>query len=248
MNREKSQNSMVLLKGSISKLKCFKRSHDFAITEHQHQYIGATTIAATAMGMGSTGMGLLNVAQNSEEEAYWLEFEVDGKQVEGWVWKMPLGTGDIVDVAARQSSNGRFTAYGIRRIRDNLVAVYPHTTAGRKSHYRKTIKAWIICSILGQLFFLITALFQDGWGVLFDSNFHTYFPIYFLIPAIVFGAIAYRASSKLMGFVRLAEEIYRTFGWHNVERIDLRRSSRENPGDYKIEGFGETYFRYREAK
>jgi hypothetical protein len=42
----------------------------------------------------------------------------------------------------------------------------------------------------------------------------------------------------------MAEAIFRTFGWPEVEKIDLRKTSKENPGEYKILGFGERYFRY----
>jgi hypothetical protein len=57
--------------------------------------------------------------------------------------------------------------------------------------------------------------------------------------------MAFRVSRKLMGFVRIAEVIFRTFGWSDVENIDLRQTSRENRRENKLPNFGNLYFRYK---
>jgi hypothetical protein len=57
--------------------------------------------------------------------------------------------------------------------------------------------------------------------------------------------MAFRVSRKLMGFVRIAELIFKTFGWPDVENIDLRQTSRENRRENKLPNFGIFYFRYQ---
>jgi len=52
------------------------------------------------MGMGAAGIGLIGMAANSDEEADWVEFEVDGNRVHGWLWMMPMRNGDEVEVVA----------------------------------------------------------------------------------------------------------------------------------------------------
>jgi hypothetical protein len=81
MRNQEPNNSMVLLRGAILGLNRSRRSHDFVLTEVQHQQVGVTAIAASAIGMGATGVGLIGIAGNADEEVDWIEFELDGMQV-----------------------------------------------------------------------------------------------------------------------------------------------------------------------
>jgi len=245
MKKMESNTSMVLLRGAISELNRSRRSHDFVLTEVQHQQIGVTAIAASAMGMGATGIGLIGMAGNTNEEADWVEFELDGKQVKGWLWMMPMRNGDTVEVVAEPMGNNRYVAYAVKRDRDDLLAVYPHATAGRKIHYRKSVKVWFWCAFLSYLIPAFFFLMREGWGAFFDTDLH-----FFLLATLAFwimisAIIAFRVSRKLMGFVRIAEVIFKTFGWSDIENIDLRRTSMENRRENKLSNFGNLYFRYK---
>jgi hypothetical protein len=245
MKKQEPNNSMVLLRGEISGLNRSRRSHDFVLTEVQHQQVGATAIAASVMGMGATGIGLIGMAGNADEEADWVEFELDGNQVKGWLWMMPMRNGDNVEVVAEPIGNNRYVAYAVKRDGDDLLAVYPHATAGRKVHYRKSVKAWAWCSFLAFLIHLLFLVMQRGLRALLDENmqFGLLIGLAFWIP--VSTVMAFRVSRKLMGFVRIAEVIFRTFGWSDVENIDLRQTSRENRRENKLPNFGNLYFRYK---
>jgi hypothetical protein len=61
---------------------------------------------------------------------------------------------------------------------------------------------------------------------------------------IASGFIFYRVSLKPMGFVRLAEAVFRTYGWPNVQNIHLRTTSREHHGTNTLSNYGRNYFRY----
>ena len=80
MKRDDHYDSLLLLKGKISKLRCYTREHDFISTTDQHKQIGITAIIATAMGMGAQAAGMVGSAGNKAEKAHWLEFELDGKK------------------------------------------------------------------------------------------------------------------------------------------------------------------------
>ncbi|TGS60042.1 hypothetical protein, partial [Mesorhizobium sp. M1C.F.Ca.ET.176.01.1.1] len=62
---------------------------------------------------------------------------------------------------------------------------------------------------------------------------------------VVFAIIFYRVTRKMMGFVRLAEAIFATYGWPDVENINLRKTSREHRGSNALSNYGRYYFRYR---
>jgi len=245
MKKQEPKNSIVLLRGAISGLNRTRRSHDFVLTEVQHQQVGVTAVAASVMGMGATSIGLIGMAGNADEEADWVEFELDGNHVKGWLWMMPMRNGDTVEVVAEPKGNNRYVAYAVKRDGDELLAVYPHATAGRKVHYRKSVKIWMWCCVLSYLIPLLFFVMQRGFGILLNADMQfcllIVFPFWILISAIM----AFRVSRKMMGFVRIAELIFKTFGWPDVENIDLRQTSRENRRENKLPNFGNLYFRYK---
>lgn len=245
MKKQAQKNSMVLLRGVISGLNRSRRSHDFVLTQIQHQQVGLTAIAASVMGMGATGMGLIGMAQNSDEEADWVEFELDGKQVKGWLWMMPMRNGDTVEVAAEPTAKNSYVAYAVKRDGDDLLAVYPHATAGRKVHYRKSVKAWMWFCVLAYVLLPVLLMLQQGISVLLEVDLLLALLCAFPFWMLISGLLAFRASQKLMVFVRIAELNFRTFGWPDVENIDLRKTSVENRRENKLPNFGSIYFRYK---
>ena len=245
MKKQEPNNSIILLRGAISGLNRSRRSHDFVLTEVQHQQVGVTAIAASAMGMGATGIGLIGMAGNADEEADWVEFELDGNQVKGWLWMMPMRNGDTVEVVAEPKGNNRYVAYAVKRDGDELLAVYPHATAGRKVHYRKSVKVWMWCSLLSYLILPLLFVMQEGFGILLNADMQFGLLIVFAFWSLISAMMAFRVSRKLMGFVRIAELIFKTFGWPDVEEIDLRKTSRENRRENQLANFGNLYFRYK---
>ncbi|CAB3732329.1 hypothetical protein LMG22037_05695 [Paraburkholderia phenoliruptrix] len=196
------------------------------------------------MGMGAAGIGLVSMATNSDEEAEWVEFELDGKKMQGWLWLLPMRNGDEVEVVAEKVADDRYIVYSVKRDGDDLVAIYPHATAGRKAHYRNMTK------IMLWTFFVIYAIF--AFGSYFKGGLADDLHAYSIVVAstgvgglLVFGIIFYRVSLKLMGFVRLAEAVFRTYGWPDVENIDLRKTSREHRGTNTLSNYGRHYFRYK---
>jgi hypothetical protein len=245
MKKQEPNNSMILLRGAISGLNRSRRSHDFVLTEVQYQQVGVTAIAASVMGMGATGIGLIGMAGNADEEADWIEFELDGKQVKGWLWMMPMRNGDFVEVVAEQTGKNDYVAYAVKRDGDDLLAVYPHATTGRKVHYRKSIKAWIWCALLAYLIPAFFFVMHEGLEALLHTDTQLFLLTTFAFWITISAAIAFRVSRKLMAFVRIAEVIFRTFGWPDIENIDLRKTSRENRRENKLANFGNLYFRYK---
>lgn len=89
------------------------------------------------------------------------------------------------------------------------------------------------------------ALLQKGWAVFVDPGVRGL--LLFMIPlcAVVLGLFAFRASRKLMGFVAIAEAIFRGYDWPDVENIDLRKTSKEHRGENRLPNFAGLYFRYK---
>ncbi|MEX3953233.1 putative type VI secretion system effector [Paraburkholderia sp. EG287B] len=246
MRNQDLGQSTVVLSGTISELKRSRRTRDFVLTQVQHRQIGATAVAASLMGSGAIGIGLISMAGSSEEEADWVQFNLDGKQVEGWLWMMPMLNGDSVEVAAEQIGENRYVAYAVRRKEDGLLAIYPHATAGRSAHFWKAGKASLYWVIATYLVLMIIGVIKMGVKIFMSDNFITFLLISAPFLVVFAGIVSLRVAWKLMGFVRLAELIFSTFGWSNIKNIDLRKISRKNRlGDTSAK-FGNLYFRYKE--
>jgi hypothetical protein len=86
---------------------------------------------------------------------------------------------------------------------------------------------------------------HEGLGALLHSDMQIFLLATFASWIAISSVIAFRVSRKLMGFVRIAELIFKTFDWPDVENIDLRRTSRENRRENKLPNFGIFYFRYQ---
>jgi hypothetical protein len=243
--KNQSNQSIVLLRGAISGLERSRRSHNFVLSQNQHQQIGATAIAASAMDMGATGIGLVNMSENSNEEADWVEFNIDNKKIRGWLWMMPMRNGDIVEIVAESTGEDHYLAYAVKRDGDDLVAVYPHATAGRKAHYRKSAKIWLWSSLLAYSFPLAILVTDKGFGSLLDPDILFGLLILLVFCMLTSAIIAFRISRKFMKFVRTAELIFKTFGWTDIENIDLRKTSIENMRENTLPNFGTLYFRYK---
>ncbi|QTO43625.1 putative type VI secretion system effector [Burkholderia latens] len=232
-----------VLRGTISRLKCRRRQQDFVLNEAEHAYMQATAAGAALAGMGAFAIGLVQSSANSEEEADWVEFELDGKQIEGWLWKMPMKDGDEVEIAAELRPNNRYFAYSVRRINDDVIAVYPHATRGRSALYRWLMK--IMLSLFIPIFGLFCILlFRDADGVE-RATLVIFLGITGAAALVIFWVLFYRAYLKMKHFARLAEVIFSCYGWGDVRRINLVRSSKQlKPGNRDLE-YGIHYFYYR---
>ena len=232
-----------VLRGTISKLKCRRRQQDFVLSEAQHAYIEATAAGAALAGMGASAIGLIQSSANSEEEADWVEFELDGKQIEGWLWKMPMKDGDVVEIVAELRPRDRYFAYSVRRVNDDLVAVYPHATRGRSALYRWLTK--IMLSLFVPIFGLLCILlFRDADGVE-RTTLIIFLGITGAAALMIFWMLFHRAYLKMRHFAKLAEVIFSCYGWSDVRRINLVRSSMQMKPENRDIDYGIHYFRYR---
>ncbi|MBB4515700.1 putative type VI secretion system effector [Paraburkholderia fungorum] len=241
MNKEISSR-MELLRGTIANLRIRRRQQDFVMSEAQHEHMEATAAGAALLGMGASAIGLLNLSANSEEEADWVEFDLDGTQVEGWLWKMPVFNGDEVEIVAERRPRGRYFVYSLRRPEDGVVAVYPHATAGRSAQYRSIMKMMLWCFFV--IYFIFSAIFlynngKDGW-----SDALNFIAILGFCGLLMFWGLFYISYRKLIRFSYLAEAIFSCYGWANEKSIDLIKSSKGVKPTRIAAEYGLHYFIY----
>jgi hypothetical protein len=198
------------------------------------------------MGLSSAAASLGNIAMDTAEEADLLEFEINDQPVKAWVWISVFEEGDEVEVVVEPNHEG-WVGYGIRRVDDGIVALYPHCSRGRTAHYRASM-SWSI-KLIG---FLLAASFTIEMIVAVSKGIAWQDLMLFaliaigggLAGALILALVAYRTSRRFMSFVVLAESIFRGFGWQDVKNVDLPAITRKSkkPGDPP--GLGIFFFRY----
>lgn len=232
---------LVKLSGAIRNLKVTRASASFVFTESDQTSMGVVTFAAAIAGLGGQAMATASNASALEDEADYLEFELDGQLVKGWVWRNPFREGDEVSVAAEQRADGHWEAFGVQRPADKTVALYPHCSRGRARHYRNAVWWWlvVIFMVVGVLFSLVgVSLFGSKFFVLKETAFAA------IGLSAFFALMTFSLSRKWLPFVRLAEKVFRALELPDPSNVDLVKSSNKQRTAHDPGEFGTFYFRY----
>ena len=246
MNDTKWQGSAQLLRGNIENLNKTRCQRDFVFNAGDRTKMGATAIAAGLAGLGGTAAGLGNMAMDTMEEADLLEFHLNDKLVRAWVWVSVFNEGDEVEVVAEPHGDG-WMGYGIRRINDRIVALHPHCSRGRNAHYKASFSwfAKIVAVILVISWILqVVVLCLKSFPISEIGSFMLLSLAASGTASLVFGVVALRVSRRFMGFVRLAEDIFRGFGWQDVKNIDLPAITKNSKKPDDPAALGIFFFRY----
>lgn len=230
---------IVKLSGQIVGYCCTRSSASFVFTDGDRQKMGVVAVAAALAGMGGQAASVAGYASDMEEIAEFIEFNLDGAPVKGWVWRSPFKEGDAVEVAAEWLGD-HYEAYGIARPADRMIALYPHCSRSRGRHIKNCVKWWAIGN---RTFFGPTAawFFYMGGSKIF------------LQPAILwmsgglaafFIVMSVSITRKLMPFVRLAQRVFNALSLPNAVNLDLVQSSKQQRTEHDAAEFGTFYFRY----
>lgn len=236
-----------VLKGRIAKYKRKREEASFVFTDDDREGLGVIAIAAGLVGLSGQAISTASAAASAEEEADFLEFEIDGKPVKGWVWRSPVKEGDEVEVVAEWRNN-HYELYAIARPMDKIVALYPHCSRGGGSHWRNAWKWWFWgttiallvggggMEILGRILYGGSFFFGETGSFMIKGFIAFFYP--------VFALMTWSLARKWMRFVRLSEKVFTAFGWEKPASVDLVKRSKEGRiGDEKPE-YGVFYFRY----
>lgn len=243
---EKLESKSRKLGGRIAGMKRSRRSRDFVLGQIGGD-LGPSAVSASLAGMGGAAIAIATL--DTSETADYVEFMLDGRPVTGWFWRFPFCDGDEVEAVAAESEGGVWSALGVRRKSDGLVAVYPHCVEGRWPHYASTFRFWGI--VVGAIFLfmmgldLVLSLFKGTFSVKGQLSAYAVYVAY-LLPAIlaVFGFLAWRAGRKTEALALAAEIMFEGFGWENPSRISLRKTSRRLRREGDGRDYGIYVFRY----
>jgi hypothetical protein len=238
----------VKLSGVIKNLRVTQKWASFVFTESDQTKMGVVAIVASLAGASGPAISTASNANALNEEASFLEFDLDGQPVRGWVWRNPFNEGDQVEVAA-EWMEGHWEAYGIKRPKDRTIALYPHCSRGKATHVKNVFKWYWIFSggfVIGLaiLILCVAAINGDLTNIKKLANVAPYY-LYMSVGSMAFFALAFWSMTrKWMPFVNLAEKIFRVLDMPDPSNIDLVKSSKLQRTDHDPYEFGIFYFRY----
>ena len=234
-----------LLRGTIARYRSKRQVKDFLFTAADRKANGAASILAALSGQGGAAVAGLN-AMNVREEADFVEFELNGEPVKGWITSSPFKDGDHVEILAVYGENG-WNVLGI--LRDDLVmALHPCCSRGRYAHFKASVRWWLIIYAMvmtgGCVIVSLTLWAIEGATAAENLSFlASYIGVGGGCYLFFTGLVAANQSRKYMPSVRLAESIFAGFGWKNVKSIDLPAITKK----YRLPGeglaMGMLYFR-----
>jgi len=235
----------IVLRGKIQSYSVRREAANFFFTQTDQRALGMVAIGAAMVGASGPAMGTAISASEMEEEADHVEFSLDGKPVSGWVWRSPFAEGDEVEVVAEREGD-RYAAVAITRPADRMIAMYPHLSRGRWSHFLNSLKWWLwgmtIFSVVNTLF-MGTIWALDG-ADLFSKKVGYFFVVVNLIVFALMLLPTIHLTWRYMHFVKAAETVFRALGWENAGRIDLNKTSKAGRQGNEPPEYGTYYFRY----
>lgn len=241
------EEKIFIRRGVIENYSARRESANFFFTSGDKNFIGLTAIAAAAVGQTGPAMGLAVSTSEMEEDADYVQFDLGGDRIKGWLWQSPFKEGDEVEVALEDKS-GELSCIAVARPKDRIVALYPHLSRGRWAHIRNVAKWWFLgtsgASVFGVLFLIAGTLAVGGKEFVANSDFWRISGIVVLILYGFFGLFSINMAWRFMVFVRAAEKSFSALGWKDVGNIDLNKISRATSTGRDPQGYGITYFRY----
>lgn len=208
--------ALQVIKGRITNYKRKREEANFVFTDDDREGLGVIAIAAGLVGLSGQAISTASAAASAEEEADYLEFEIDDNPVKGWVWRSPFKEGDDVEVTAEWQKD-HYEICAIARPVDRMVALYPHCSRGSSSHWLNAWTWWLFGTgtfllfgggageILMRLVYGGTVFFDETGPFVIKGLLGIFYP--------VFALMTWSLARKWMPFVRLSEKVFSAFGW-----------------------------------
>lgn len=234
------QDGLIKISGEIKGYVSHRDEASFVLTKKDKTGMGMVSFALAAAGMGGQAIATASNSTNLQEEADHVEFELDGKKVQGWLWRSPFKNGDVVDAVVVWQGE-YFELVAVAKPADRLIALYPHCVRGRRAFYTLVFRWWFIFAGISPPVFTFIFLWASGFT-------RHLFQLPFWIAWGGFAAgwtfIIFMLMRQWTPFGKAAQRVFSVLGLKDPSGVDLKKTSKaqRKPGDPPE--MGAFFFRY----
>ncbi|WP_112069038.1 putative type VI secretion system effector [Herbaspirillum rubrisubalbicans] len=231
---------LIKISGTIRHYTCERGEASFVLTRKDKARMGMVSVALAAAGMGGQAIATASNAAGMQEEADYVEFDLDGKKVKGWLWRSPFKEGDVVDAAVVWQGE-YFELVALANPADRTIALYPHCVRGRRAFYALVFRWWLIFAGVYPTVFTCLAF---SLGRLSRHFFQLPFWLCWggLVVGITF--VIFMLMLQWTPFGKAAQRVFSVLGLKDPSGVDLKKTTKaqRKPGDPPE--MGAFFFRY----
>ncbi len=232
--------ALIKISGTIRHYNCERGEASFVLTRKDKARMGMVSVALAAAGMGGQAIATASNAASLQEEADYVEFDLDGKKVKGWLWRSPFKEGDAVDAAVAWQGE-YFELVALAKPADRTIALYPHCVRGRRAFYMLVFHWWLIfAGIFPPVAAFIFYSFEPFNRYLFQLPFWICWGG--LIASATF--VIFMLMLQWTPFGKAAQRVFSVLGLKDPSGVDLKKTTKaqRKPGDPPE--MGAFFFRY----
>lgn len=241
----RDNSGLFKLSGTLTNFRAVRASASFFFSARSKSNMQIVAMASVLIGNSAQAAMLASYASSIEEEAEFVQFELNGTKISGWLWGAPFKEGDYVEVAVKKIDES-YVLFGMCDPARRIIALYPHCSRGRISHLTNAMK-WI--GITNIFLFVALCVITIDWStftfLLWEIvALSPVVPVILVSFFVVVFLIGLHLAHKWMPFARLAESVFCAMEFQAPSRVDLVKSSRNlRKADEILEGGG-IYFKY----
>nr|WP_083859806.1 putative type VI secretion system effector [Herbaspirillum sp. B39] len=233
-------NGLIKISGEIRNYVSERGEASFVLTKKDKTGMGIVSVALAAAGMGGQAIATASNAASLQEEADYVEFDLGGKKVKGWLWRSPFKEGDVVDAAVVWQGE-YFELVALANPSNRTIALYPHCVRGRRAFYTLVFRWWLIfAGILPPVSAFIFYSFEPFNRYLFQP------PFWFCWGALIASAtfVIFMLMLQWTPFGKAAQRVFSVLGLRDPSGVDLKKTTKaqRKPGDPPE--MGAFFFRY----
>ena len=233
-------NGLIKISGEIKNYVSKRDEASFVLTKKDKTGMGMVSVALAAAGMGGQAIATASNAASLQEEADYVEFDLGGKKLKGWLWRSPFKEGDVVDAVVVWQGD-YFELVALANPVDRTIALYPHCVRGRRAFYMLVFRWWFI---FAGIFSPAATFLSFSFGRLPRHIFQLPFWLVWggLIASATF--VIFMLMLQWTPFGKAAQRVFSVLGLNDPSGVDLKKTTKARRKQGDPPEMGAFFFRY----
>ncbi|WP_288407041.1 putative type VI secretion system effector [uncultured Herbaspirillum sp.] len=243
-----NSNELQKLTGQIQNFRKSRETANFFFTARDQSNMRLGAILSALIGDSGQAATLSNYASSIEGIGDYVQLELDGRALGGWLWGSPFKDGDYVEAAVRQQGN-YYELFALYKPEERTIALYPHCIRGTRAFLRIALKRTLFVNLI--LLTTVSLLILFGfnqpltYGMEFFSSKEGMLGL--LAGVLISTGCCLTMTWKWLPFAKLAEKIFRALDFPQPAEVNLSESTKrlttpdEDDEDEEDHGL---YFKY----